>query len=85
MTAPDDLIDEAAGATFEGWDFSWLGHRSDDPKTPWRYAALVAEALAASRSALDIDTGGGEALAAARPSSSRPRATRRTSPSRPRG
>ena len=67
MTAPDDLIDEAAGATFEGWDFSWLGNRSDDPKTPWRYAALVAEALAASRSALDIDTGGGEALAAGAP------------------
>jgi SAM-dependent methyltransferase len=67
MTAADDLIDEAAGATFEGWDFSWLGNRSDDPKTPWRYAALVADALTASRRALDIDTGGGDALAARAP------------------
>jgi SAM-dependent methyltransferase len=67
MTAADDLIDEAADATFEGWDFSWLGNRSDDPKTPWRYAALVADALAVSRRALDIDTGGGEALAAGAP------------------
>ncbi len=67
MTAPDDLIDEAAEAAFEGWDFSWLGDRSDDPKTPWRYTAIMAEAIAASRSALDIDTGGGEALAARAP------------------
>jgi SAM-dependent methyltransferase len=67
MTAADDLIDAAAAAAFEGWNFSWLGDRSDDPKTPWRYAALVADALATSRSALDIDTGGGEALAARAP------------------
>jgi hypothetical protein len=67
VTHPDELIDEAARASFEGWDFSWIGDRAEDPKTPWRYSALVADALAASRNALDIDTGGGEALAARAP------------------
>ncbi len=67
MTDPDDLIDEASKAAFEGWDFSWLGDRSDDPKTPWRYPELMAVALSGSTHALDIDTGGGEALAALAP------------------
>ena len=67
MTNPDDLIDEASHAAFEGWDFSWLGDRSHDPKTPWRYKELAASALARSEHALDIDTGGGEALAALAP------------------
>src|SRR4051812_18904619 len=67
MTDLDDLIEEAVTAAFRGWDFTWLRGRSDDPKTPWRYTELVRDALAASRSALDIDTGGGEALAAGAP------------------
>ena len=64
MTDPDDLVEEASNAAFEGWDFTWLGDRSDDPKTPWRYTELAGGALARSAHALDIDTGGGEALAA---------------------
>lgn len=67
MTSPDDLIVEAVQASFQGWDLSWLADRSDDPKTPWRYAQLVAGALTTSFRALDIDTGGGEALAALAP------------------
>lgn len=67
MRTPDELIDEAVEASFQGWDFSWLRDRSDDPKTPWRYAALAVEALARSSRALDIDTGGGEALASLGP------------------
>jgi SAM-dependent methyltransferase len=63
----DELIDEAVEAAFQGWEFSWLEGRSDDPKTPWRYAALSADALSRSTRALDIDTGGGEALAALAP------------------
>src|SRR5262245_25292353 len=63
----DELIDGAAQAAFQGWDFTWLRDRSDDPRTPWRYAALAAEALERSVSALDVDTGGGEALAARAP------------------
>jgi SAM-dependent methyltransferase len=63
----DRLIDEAAEAAFRGWDFTWLLDRSSDPKPPWSYPALAAEALARSTRALDIDTGGGEALAALAP------------------
>jgi SAM-dependent methyltransferase len=63
----DRLIDEAAEAAFRGWDFTWLRDRSTDPKPPWSYPALAAEALARSTKALDIDTGGGEALAALAP------------------
>jgi hypothetical protein len=63
----DALIDEAARAAFQGWDFTWLAGRSDDPKTPWRYRALATDALARSTRALDIDTGGGEVLAGLAP------------------
>lgn len=67
MSDVDDLIDEAARARFQGWQFSWLADSSDDPKMPWRYAARHADALARSTRALDIDTGGGEVLAALAP------------------
>jgi SAM-dependent methyltransferase len=63
----DRLIDEAAAAAFRGWDFTYLRDRSTDPKPPWSYPAFATEALASSTSALDIDTGGGEALAALAP------------------
>jgi SAM-dependent methyltransferase len=63
----DRLIHEAGQASFKGWDFSWLEGRSTDPRTPWRYPALVSAALGRSTIALDIDTGGGEALAALAP------------------
>jgi len=48
-------------------DFQWLRDRSSDPRPPWSYPALAAEALAGPTRALDIDTGGGEALAALAP------------------
>lgn len=67
QTDADALIEDAVDAAFRGWDFSWLAGRSDDPETPWRYTALAAEALSGSTTALDIDTGGGEALAALAP------------------
>jgi SAM-dependent methyltransferase len=63
----DELIGQAVEAAFQGWDLSWLRDRSEDPKTPWRYTTIVAEALERSSRALDIDTGGGEALAALAP------------------
>ena len=42
MTDPDDPIDGAAKAGFEGWDFSWLANRSDDPMitTTWRHRRI---------------------------------------------
>lgn len=47
---------------FVGWDFSYLSGRyiAEDP--PWSYENMVRELLLASRSVLDLGTGGGEKL-----------------------
>ena len=44
-----------------GWDFTAVDAVVDG-EPPWSYEALAREALAASRSALDMGTGGGEVL-----------------------
>jgi SAM-dependent methyltransferase len=61
------LVDESRRAPFIGWDFSWLKGRAKEDQPPWRFASDAATLLAGSSSALDIDTGGGEALAALAP------------------
>lgn len=60
----EDLVDEAAAANVSGWDFSWLDGRASEERPPWGYARLLGERLAGASSALDLDTGGGEVLAA---------------------
>lgn len=60
-----DLIDEAATADVSGWTFDWLNGRATEERPPWGYARLLATHLARARSALDLDTGGGEVLAEA--------------------
>jgi SAM-dependent methyltransferase len=59
----DDLIQEAADVSVDGWDFSWLDGRATEERPSWGYARLLGERLATVRSALDIQTGGGEVLA----------------------
>ncbi|SDH73164.1 class I SAM-dependent methyltransferase [Nonomuraea jiangxiensis] len=59
----DDLVQEAAGASVDGWDFSWLDGRATEERPSWGYARLLGERMAAARAALDIQTGGGEVLA----------------------
>ena len=49
---------------FSGWDFTGLGRRNAEPGPPWDYTALARERAAAARTVLDLDTGGGERLAA---------------------
>ncbi len=65
MRSFDDLVREAASADVTGWDFGWLDGRATEERPPWGYARLLAERLARVRSSLDIDTGGGEVVAAA--------------------
>ncbi|PRZ07595.1 methyltransferase family protein [Isoptericola sp. CG 20/1183] len=65
MRALDDLVAEAEAADVTGWGFEWLDGRATEERPPWGYARLLADRLASSRSALDIDTGGGEVLAEA--------------------
>jgi len=59
----DDLVDEAAAADVDGWDFSWLNGRATEERPSWGYAKMMAKRMAAATAALDIQTGGGEVLA----------------------
>jgi len=61
----DELVDEAAAAPVDGWDFSWLDGRATEQRPSWGYQRLLAKKLAAATAALDIQTGGGEVLAGA--------------------
>jgi SAM-dependent methyltransferase len=61
----DDLVSEAAAASVDGWDFSWLDGRATEERPSWGYQRLMSERLATASAALDIDTGGGEVLAGA--------------------
>ncbi|MGE3449287.1 MAG: class I SAM-dependent methyltransferase [Microbacteriaceae bacterium] len=59
----DSLVDEAAAASVEGWDFGWLDGRATEERPSWGYQGLLRQHLAAATAALDIQTGGGEVLA----------------------
>jgi SAM-dependent methyltransferase len=61
----DDLVTEAAAATVDGWDFSWLDGRATEERPSWGYQRLMSQRLATVSAALDLDTGGGEVLAGA--------------------
>jgi len=59
----DALLAEAAAVPLAGWDFSWFAGRATEQRPSWGYAGLVADRLTRSRSALDVQTGGGEVFA----------------------
>ena len=61
----DELVDEAATVSVDGWDFSWLAGRATEERPSWGYQRLLSGKLAAAVAALDIQTGGGEVLAGA--------------------
>jgi len=56
------LIEEAAAAPIEGWDFSWLDGRATEERPSWGYSRLLAERATDVSSLLDLQTGGGELL-----------------------
>ncbi|MCC3768669.1 class I SAM-dependent methyltransferase [Streptomyces sp. UNOC14_S4] len=61
----EDLIAEAESVSVAGWDFSWLEGRATEERPSWGYQRAMGERLARASAALDIQTGGGEVLAAA--------------------
>lgn len=63
MRTADELITDAARADVDGWGFAWLDGRATEERPPWGYVGLLADAVAASDVAIDLDTGGGEVLA----------------------
>ena len=66
MRAFEELVAEAESADVTGWGFGWLTGRATEERPPWGYSRLLSARLAQVRSALDIDTGGGEVIAQAR-------------------
>lgn len=70
MPTFEDLIAEGESVPVEGWDFSWFNGRATEERPPWGYARLLGARLAElagvpGAGALDLQTGGGEVLAAA--------------------
>ncbi len=61
----DELVDDAAAVSVEGWDFSWLEDRATEQPPSWGYQRLLGRKLAAATAGLHIQTGGGEVLAGA--------------------
>ena len=67
METYDELVEQALGAAFEGWDFSWLDGRAVSGALSWSYVGLSRAAISAATRLLDLDTGGGELLASLQP------------------
>jgi SAM-dependent methyltransferase len=60
----EELLAEGAAAPVEGWDFAWLHGRATEERPSWGYSRILARRMSGARAALDIQTGGGEVLAA---------------------
>ncbi|MDX3307975.1 class I SAM-dependent methyltransferase [Streptomyces sp. NPDC054884] len=58
----EDLVAEGTAVPTEGWDFSWFEGRATEARPSWGYALSLAGRLAGAHAALDVQTGGGEAL-----------------------
>jgi len=63
-TTFDELLDEGQAEPVEGWDFSWFEGRATEERPSWGYASKLVPRVASAGSVLDIQTGGGETLAA---------------------
>ena len=60
-----DLIEQwekEENYAFQGWDFSHIHERWDEPSPPWDYKAVVKSYLKDTDILLDMGTGGGEVL-----------------------
>ena len=76
----DELVAAAEAAPIDGWNFSWLDGRATGSQPTWSYPDLARKLLHDYYWALDVDTGGGEALAALAPPPGRVWATEGWSP-----
>ena len=61
------LINAAMAVPLRGWNFSFLAGRTISQPLPWEYLQLAQLAVRRARRVLDVDTGGGEVLAAIAP------------------
>ncbi len=63
----EELLKEALEWKISGWDFTHLKGRLVEEPTPWHYNSRVEELLPATKSLLDMGTGGGELLSTLHP------------------
>jgi len=61
------LVDAAMAVPLRGWDFCFLAGRTTSQPLPWDYLELARLAARRARRVLDVDTGGGDVLAAIAP------------------
>ena len=59
----DALVAEGEAVPTEGWNFSWFDGRATEERPSWGYARRASVHASAARSALDVQTGGGEVFA----------------------
>ncbi len=59
-----ELVAEGAAEPVAGWDFSWFAGRATEERPAWGYSRLLGERMADAKVARDVQTGGGEVLAA---------------------
>jgi SAM-dependent methyltransferase len=64
MWTYDSLLEEAQARPVAGWDFTWLGDRVTTSPLPWSFEEIVSSHARDSPDLLDMETGGGEWLAA---------------------
>ncbi len=60
-------MEEANGASFIGWNFSWLHGRYVEGDASWKYREKVLAKMKTSKRFLDMGTGGGELLSTLQP------------------
>jgi SAM-dependent methyltransferase len=65
MRTFEELIAEGESVPIDGWDFTWFAGRATEQRPSWGYARLIGARMAAAKHVLDLQTGGGEVLAAA--------------------
>lgn len=77
------LISDASARPFEGWGFSRISSRWKHERLPWDYGQIVRQAIAGTKSLLDLGTGGGENLSRLSPLPPETRATESYQPNIP--
>lgn len=66
-SSAEQLLEEALGVPFRGWDFAVLGERLVLEPPAWSFEQLVDDEAERAASMLDMGTGGGEWLSERRP------------------
>jgi SAM-dependent methyltransferase len=58
----EELVEEGRSAPVAGWGFSWFEGRAAEERPSWGYLRRMSARMVTARSALDLQTGGGEVL-----------------------